>query len=60
MLALWAIAAVVIGAGVLSIVGALRRTMARPPFDRRHRDGGPMFGHHDDGDGDGDGDGGGD
>lgn len=55
-LALGAIAAIVIGAGIMSIIGALKRTVARPPHDQRYGDGGPMYGHpdHDGGDGGGD------
>jgi hypothetical protein len=68
MLVMWAIAALVVGAGIVSIVGALRRTMGRPAHHRRGGDGGPIYGHsdggrsdkdNDDGAGDGGGDGGG-
>lgn len=55
-LILGAIAVVVIGAGVFSIVGALTRTMKRPPHGGRAGDGGPMYGHHNDDGGDGGGD----
>ncbi|MDZ4777028.1 MAG: hypothetical protein SGJ23_09615 [Alphaproteobacteria bacterium] len=49
MLVVWAIAAVVVGAGLVSIVGALRRTTARPAHDGRSGDGGPIYGHGDGG-----------
>lgn len=74
VLVLGAIAAVVIGAGLVSIFGALRRTAARPAHNGRlSGDGGPIYGHTthdrsqdhdgdalDSGDGGGDGGGGGD
>jgi hypothetical protein len=59
-------AAVIVVAGLFSIIGALRRTANRPaPGADGGGDGGPIFGspregHDGDGDGDGGGDGGGD
>jgi len=69
MFVMWAIAAAVVVAGIVSIAGALRRTTGRAAHDRRNSDGGPFLGYsdggrankdNDHGDGDGGGDGGGD
>lgn len=49
MIVMWAIAALVVGAGIVSIVGALRRTASRPAHDGRSSDGGPIYGHSDSG-----------
>jgi hypothetical protein len=62
-IAIGLLAAVIIIAGLVSIIGALRRTAKRPAGANARRDGGPIIGgptsqvgRDDDGDGDGDGD----
>lgn len=51
MIILWIVAAIVVGAGVVSISGALRRTAQRPAADRRKGDGALFMTYGDGGEG---------
>lgn len=47
MIILWVVAAIVVGAGIVSIAGALRRAVQRPAAGRRQDDGPVIMIHGD-------------